>query len=86
MRQTSEQFADAMLSDETTPGNAPNFAEQIAKMEKTLSEKIEKSHNEIFQKITEQKNSVEMVEVTDEVDNNNEENNEDEGENENENN
>ena len=51
MRQSSDQFADAMLSDPEAAGTTPSIAEQLADVEKRLSEKLEASQKEFFEQL-----------------------------------
>ena len=50
MRQTSEEFASAMIADDETT-NTPSFAEQLAQAEKRLTEKLEESNREFMEKL-----------------------------------
>ena len=51
MRQTSEQFADAMLKDIESENPTKPIAEQLAEMEKRIGEKIAETENKVFSKI-----------------------------------
>ena len=51
MRQTSEQFADAMLKDIESENPTKPLAEQLAEMEKRIGEKIAETENKVFSKI-----------------------------------
>ena len=51
MRQTSEQFADAMLKDIESENPTKPLAEQLAEMEKRIGEKIAETENKIFSKL-----------------------------------
>lgn len=51
MRQTSEQFADAMLKDIESENPSKPLAEQLAEMEKRIGEKIAETENKIFSKL-----------------------------------
>lgn len=51
MRQTSEQFADAMLEDIGAVTNKITLAEQLAEMEKRINDKIAETQNNIFSKL-----------------------------------
>lgn len=88
MRQSSDQFADAMLSDPEAAGTTPSIAEQIAGVEKRLSEKLEASQKEFFEQLKNMQPSAlnESVDNDDEsAESNNDEtndvNNDEEGEN-----
>ena len=48
MRQTSEQFADAMLKDIESETPKQSFAEQLAEMEKRINDKIAQTQDNIF--------------------------------------
>lgn len=51
MRQTSEQFAEAMLKDIESENPTKPLAEQLAEMEKRIGEKIAETENKVFSKI-----------------------------------
>lgn len=69
MRQTSEAFANKMLEDENS-GNAVSFSEQIAKLEASMNDRIEKMQSELLEGIAKQNvshetSSTEVTELTD---------------------
>lgn len=71
MRQTSEAFANKMLEDENS-GNAVSFSEQIAKLEASMNDRIEKMQSELLEGIAKQNVShealsTEVTEVTDDT-------------------
>lgn len=71
MRQTSEAFANKMLEDEIN-GNAVSFSEQIAKLEASMNDRIEKMQSELLEGIAKQNVSretlsAEVTEVTDDT-------------------
>ena len=71
MRQTSEAFANKMLEDEIN-GNAVSFSEQIAKLEASMNDRIEKMQSELLEGIAKQNVSretlsTEVTEVTDDT-------------------
>lgn len=71
MRQTSEAFASKMLEDENS-GNAVSFSEQIAKLEASMNDRIEKMQSELLEGIAKQNVSretlnTEVTEVTDDT-------------------
>lgn len=51
MRQTSEQFANAMLEDIESENPNKSLAEQLAEMEKRIGEKIAETENKIYSKL-----------------------------------
>ena len=51
MRQTSEQFANAMLKDIESENPTKPLAEQLAEMEKRIGEKIAETENKVFSKL-----------------------------------
>ena len=51
MRQTSEQFAEAMLKDIESENPTKTLAEQLAEMEKRIGEKIAETENKVFSKL-----------------------------------
>lgn len=69
MRQTSEAFANKMLEDENN-GNAVSFSEQIAKLEASMNDRIEKMQSELLEGIAKQNVSRETLntEVTEVID------------------
>lgn len=60
MRQTSEAFASKMLEDENS-GNAVSFSEQIAKLEQSMNDRIEKMQSELLEGIAKQNVSRETL-------------------------
>lgn len=69
MRQTSEAFASKMLEDENS-GNAVSFTEQIAKLEQSMNERIEKMQSELLEgiaskNVSHETSSTEVEELTD---------------------
>ena len=54
MRQTSEEFMNALLSEEVEESTNPsNVNDMIAKMESTISEKIKEVESNVMNKLTE---------------------------------
>lgn len=51
MRQTSEEFVNAMLTEETNGNESLSFAEQLAQAEQRLTEKLEESNREFMEKL-----------------------------------
>lgn len=51
MRQTSEEFVNAMLTEERTVNESTSFAEKLAQAEQRLTEKIEESNREFMEKL-----------------------------------
>ena len=51
MRQTSEQFANAMLEDIASETPQKTLAEQLAETEKRITEKLAETENKVFSKI-----------------------------------
>ena len=70
MRQTSEKFAEIMLEAEQheTP---ISFAEQIAKVEQQMTERINDMTDKILASVTEQQKSVQSTELEELTDNDN---------------
>ena len=52
MRQTSEKFAEVMLENESK-GESVSFADQIAKVEQTMNEKINEMTDKILSSVAE---------------------------------
>lgn len=69
MRQTSEKFAEIMLEAEQheTP---VSFAEQIAKVEQQMTERINDMTDKILASVAEQQKSVQSTELEELTDNN----------------
>ena len=51
MRQTSEQFADAMLKDIESETPQKTLAQQLAETEKRITEKLAETENKLFNKL-----------------------------------
>lgn len=53
MKQTSEQFLNAMLEDDniSNDNDINNFAEKMAEIEKRITDKVEETTNNIINKI-----------------------------------
>lgn len=85
MRQSSEEFARAMVADEETT-NDVSFAEQLAQAEKRLTEKLEESNREFMEKLAglNLSENVSHETLTEESENESDESSSDENENENE--
>lgn len=86
MRQTSEEFASAMVADDE-PQSYTSFAEQLAQAEKRLTEKLEESNREFMEKLAGMKlaeNVSRETLETEETENESNESTSDENENDNE--
>ena len=83
MRQTSEEFMNALLSEEVGESTNPsNVNDMLAKMESTISEKIKEVESNVMNKLTENFANVSRetlhdgtdgTDGTDDTDDNNEE-------------
>lgn len=59
MRQTSEEFMNALLSEEVEDSTNPsNVNDMLAKMESTISEKIKEVESNVMNKLTENLSNV----------------------------
>lgn len=70
MKQSSEKFAEAMLENETA-GQPVSFAEQIAKVEQQMTERINNMTDKILASVAEQQKTVQTTELEELTDNNN---------------
>jgi chromatin remodeling complex protein RSC6 len=69
MKQTSEKFAEMMLENETA-GQPVSFAEQIAKVEQQMTERINDMTDKILASVAESQRvqSTELEEITNDTD------------------